>query len=32
LNSFVHHRYLYPGMGLILLIAFVPMVSRKNSN
>ena len=30
LNSFVHHRYLYPGIGLIILIAFKPLVSRIN--
>lgn len=28
LNSFVHHRYLYPAMGLILLIAYMPKTPR----
>lgn len=30
LNSFVHHRYLYPGLGLILLVAFIPITPRLN--
>jgi hypothetical protein len=29
LNSFVHHRYLYPGMGLILIISFIPLSMQK---
>lgn len=28
LNSFVHHRYLYPGLGLIILVAYIPIASR----
>jgi hypothetical protein len=30
LNGFVHHRYLYPGIALILLIAYVPIKPRVN--
>lgn len=29
-NSFVHHRYLYPGMGLVLLVASYPIEIQKN--
>lgn len=29
LNSFVHHRYLYPGMGLILIISSIPLPRQK---
>ncbi len=29
LNSFVHHRYLYPGMGLILIISSIPLSVKK---
>lgn len=28
LNGFIHHRYLYPALGLILLVAYTPIVSR----
>lgn len=31
LNGFVHHRYLYPAMGLILLIAYMPKDSSGES-
>ena len=32
-NSFVQHRYLYPVIGLILLVAYIPIAVRtKTSN
>lgn len=30
LNGFIHHRYLFPGIALILLIAYIPIKPRVN--
>lgn len=31
LSGFIQHRYLYPGLGLILLVAYIPIASRLKS-
>ena len=28
LSGFIQHRYLYPALGLILLVAYIPIASR----
>ena len=31
LNSFIHHRYLFPVFGLIVLVAYKPITLRKKT-